>query len=68
MSFESVGEEEPPLTLCVEGQPLTEVFVAINGTLDIRVKGVIAATIPPFQLIGEAALLENLQVASLKIC
>ena len=49
------------VTLCTEGEPLKELFVAVNGTVDVMMNGVVAARIPPYQVIGEASLLENLQ-------
>ena len=49
-------------TLCVEGEPLEYLYVSLEGEpLDVVVDGVVATTIPPFQVIGEASLLENLQ-------
>ena len=59
-SFERAGEGEM-VTLCTEGEPLKELFVAVNGTVDVMMNGVVAARIPPYQVIGEASLLENLQ-------
>ena len=59
-SFERAGEGET-VTLCTEGEPLKELFVAVNGTVDVMMNGVVAARIPPYQVIGEASLLENLQ-------
>ena len=56
------GEDEPPCIgtlLCEEGVPLTELFVPLEP-VEVRVKGVVTATLPPFRLVGEAALLENL--------
>ena len=38
-----------------------DLFVAINSTCEVRVGGAVASYLPPFQLIGEASLLENLQ-------
>ena len=55
------GEDEPPCIgtlLCEEGVPLTELFVPLEP-VEVRVKGVVTATLPPFRLVGEAALLEN---------
>jgi len=60
-TFESVPIDDDPTTLCVQGEELTELFVPINGTVDVIVSGVIATSIPPYQLIGEANLLEYLQ-------
>ena len=61
-TFESVPIDGEPTTLCVQGEELTELFVPINGTVDVFVSGVIATSIPPYQLIGEANLLEFLQI------
>lgn len=47
--------------LMKQGEPLRDLFVAINGNLEVVVGGVVTTTIPPFQLVGEASLLENLQ-------
>jgi len=62
--FEAVPLDDlsgPGVTLCTEGEPLKDLFVSVNGTLDVFVGGVVATTIPPYQVIGESALLENLQ-------
>lgn len=48
-----------PLT--VQGETLTDVFVLIEGTLEVRVGGTLSTILPPYQLVGEASLLENLQ-------
>lgn len=48
-------------TLCTQGEPLTEVFVLIEGSLEVRVSGTLSTVLPPYQLVGEASLLENLQ-------
>jgi hypothetical protein len=61
-TFEYVPIDGDPITLCVQGEELTELFVPINGTVDVLVSGVIATSIPPYQLIGEANLLEYLQI------
>ena len=45
----------------MQGEPLTDVFVLIEGTLEVRVSGTLSTILPPFQLVGEASLLENLQ-------
>ena len=56
-----VVDESPCIgtLLCEEGVPLTELFVPLEP-VEVRVKGVVTATLPPFRLVGEAALLENL--------
>lgn len=48
-------------TLCVQGEPLDSLFVPLNGTVEVRVAGRVATTLPAYQLVGEASLLENLQ-------
>merc|ERR1712060_1010805 len=48
-------------TLCIEGEELYDLFVVINGSVDAIVGGTVTAQIPPYQIIGEASLLENLQ-------
>jgi CRP-like cAMP-binding protein len=53
------ANESRPLT--VQGEPLTDVFVLLEGTLEVRVSGTLATRLPPYQLVGEASLLENLQ-------
>ena len=45
----------------MQGEPLTDVFVLIEGTLEVRVSGTLSTLLPPYQLVGEASLLENLQ-------
>jgi len=55
----NTGNESIPLT--VQGEPLTDVFVLLEGTLEVRVSGTLATRLPPYQLVGEASLLENLQ-------
>jgi CRP-like cAMP-binding protein len=49
-------------TLCVQGEPVTDVFVPISGAFSIvtRERGVVAP-IGLFSLVGEVSLLENLQ-------
>jgi len=45
----------------VQGEPLTDLFVLLEGSLEVRVGNTVATRLPPFQLVGEASLLENLQ-------
>ena len=52
---------EDATALTVQGEPLYDLYVPINGTIEVRVGGAVATTLPPYQLVGEAALLENLQ-------
>ena len=49
--------------LTVEGEPVKSLFVSIAGDFDVVSGGTRVASIPPFQVIGEVALLENLQSA-----
>jgi len=56
--FKTADTEE---VLCVQDEPLYDIFVAINGTLDVIVGEQVVATIPPLQIIGEVSLMENLQ-------
>ena len=60
-SFETSPRGGDGTTLCVEGSPLRELFVVSEGGADVVVGGTVTTTIPPFQVIGEASLLENLQ-------
>ena len=51
--FEAVPLDDlsgPGVTLCTEGEPLKDLFVSVNGTLDVFVGGVVATTIPPYQV------------------
>ncbi|KAL3927255.1 MAG: hypothetical protein SGPRY_002913 [Prymnesium sp.] len=48
-------------TLCVRGEPLDSLFVGLNGSIEIRIGGRVSTTLQPYQLIGEASLLEHLQ-------
>eukprot|EP00747_Dinoflagellata_sp_TGD_P181194 gnl/TRDRNA2_/TRDRNA2_34837_c0_seq1.p1 gnl/TRDRNA2_/TRDRNA2_34837_c0~~gnl/TRDRNA2_/TRDRNA2_34837_c0_seq1.p1 ORF type:complete len:398 (+),score=23.91 gnl/TRDRNA2_/TRDRNA2_34837_c0_seq1:136-1194(+) len=48
-------------TFCVEGEELYDLFVVVDGSVDAIVGGTVTAQIPPYQIIGEASLLENLQ-------
>jgi len=56
----SVSETEADV-LTVQGEPIYDLFVPLNGTVEVRVGGTVTTTLPPYQLIGEASLLENLQ-------
>jgi len=47
--------------LTVQGEPVMDLFVPLNGTVEVRVGGAVASMLPPYQLVGEASLLENLQ-------
>ena len=64
-TFETVpgGDGGGGVTLCEEGAPLRDLFVVSQGSADVVVGGTVTTTIPPFQVIGEASLLENLQSA-----
>jgi len=55
----SLDETGEGTLLCTEGVGLTELFVPL-GPVEVRVGGVVTATLPPFRLVGEAALLESL--------
>jgi len=55
-----VEEEDGAQTVFTEGTALTELFVSLDGNMDVIKGGVPVATLEPFQLIGEVALLENL--------
>ena len=59
-TFVTVSEKEAEV-LTVQGEQVLDLFVAINSTCEVRVGGAVASYLPPFQLIGEASLLENLQ-------
>lgn len=45
----------------VEGQPLEDLYISVAGQMGVVKGGVPVASIAPFQVIGEVALLENLQ-------
>jgi len=49
--------------LTVQGEPILDLFVPLNGSVEVRVGGTVTTTLPPYQLVGEASLLENLQSA-----
>lgn len=49
------------VALTVQDQPVLDLYVPLNGTIEVRVGGAVASTLPPYQLVGEASLLENLQ-------
>lgn len=49
--------------LTTQGEPVLDLCVPLNGTVEVRVGGAVASTLPPYQLVGEASLLENLQSA-----
>jgi len=59
-TFVRVSDAEADV-LTVQGEPIYDLFVPLNGTLEVRVGGAVASTLPSFQLVGEASLLENLQ-------
>ena len=59
-TFVRVDDAEADV-LTVQGEPILDLFVPLNGTIEVRVGGAVAATLPPYQLVGEASLLENLQ-------
>ena len=52
---------EEAVALTVQGEPVLDLFVPLNGTVEVRVGGAVASTLPPYQLVGESSLLENLQ-------
>ena len=45
---------EDATALTVQGEPLYDLYVPINGTIEVRVGGAVATTLPPYQLVGEA--------------
>ena len=59
-SFERCSDDEPNV-LTVQEEPIYDLFVPLAGTIEVRVGGSVATTLPPYQLVGEASLLENLQ-------
>lgn len=61
-SFMRAGEACDTLT--VQGEPVYNLYVPLSGPVEVRVAGVVATTLPPYQLVGEASLLENLQSAN----
>jgi len=60
-TFESAAGDADVLT--TQGEAIYDLYVPLNGTVEVRVGGSVAATLPPYKLIGEASLLENLQSA-----
>ena len=46
-----------------QGQRLDSLYVPLSGTFEVRVEGVLATTIAPYTLIGEACLLDALAIA-----
>lgn len=58
-SFERSGMSSE--TLCIQGEPIYDLFVPLSEGVQVRVDGTLATTLPPYQLVGEASLLENLQ-------
>jgi CRP-like cAMP-binding protein len=56
-------EPDERVALTIEGEPVRRLFVSIDGDFDVVSGGARVASIPPFQIIGEVALLENLQSA-----
>jgi CRP-like cAMP-binding protein len=44
----------------VEGEPLRDLYVSLEGSVDVIKAGVPVTTLEPFQVIGEAALLESI--------
>ena len=59
-TFERASEDEADV-LTVQGEPIFDLFVPLNGTIEVRVGGMVTTTLPAYQLVGEASLLENLQ-------
>ena len=53
--------DDKPDVLTVQGEPILDLFVPLNGTVEVRVGGAVASTLNPYDLVGEASLLENLQ-------
>eukprot|EP00633_Aureoumbra_lagunensis_P000390 CAMPEP_0197297894 /NCGR_PEP_ID=MMETSP0890-20130614/42255_1 /TAXON_ID=44058 ORGANISM="Aureoumbra lagunensis, Strain CCMP1510" /NCGR_SAMPLE_ID=MMETSP0890 /ASSEMBLY_ACC=CAM_ASM_000533 /LENGTH=392 /DNA_ID=CAMNT_0042775289 /DNA_START=146 /DNA_END=1321 /DNA_ORIENTATION=- len=47
--------------LTIQGEPVDALYVSITGSFDVSSNGLTIASIGPFQIIGEAATLENLQ-------
>jgi len=54
-------EADEDCVVFVEGEPLEDLYISIAGKMDVVKGGVPVASIAPFQVIGEVALLENLQ-------
>lgn len=57
----TVVRADEAVALTVQDQPVLDLFVPLNGTIEVRVGGAVASTLPPYTLVGEASLLENLQ-------
>jgi len=55
-----VGEEAGAQVVFTEGAALTDLYVSLDGNMDVVKGGVPVATLEPYQLIGEVALLENI--------
>uniref|UniRef100_A0A7S3JZQ0 Cyclic nucleotide-binding domain-containing protein n=1 Tax=Aureoumbra lagunensis TaxID=44058 RepID=A0A7S3JZQ0_9STRA len=47
--------------LTVQGEEVEHLFCTVNGWFEVITNGQRVASIPPFQIIGEVAMLENLQ-------
>uniref|UniRef100_A0A7S2FQG0 Cyclic nucleotide-binding domain-containing protein n=1 Tax=Haptolina brevifila TaxID=156173 RepID=A0A7S2FQG0_9EUKA len=62
-TFVRVSDVEADV-LTVQGEPIFDLYVPLNGTVEVRVGGTVTTTLPPYQLVGEASLLENLQSPS----
>lgn len=59
--WHAVSEESEPQVVCVEGTPLTQLHVSLEGSMGVIKGGVPVASLAPYQLMGEVALLENLR-------
>ena len=56
-----VNASEASDVLTVQGEPIYDLVVPLSGEVEVRVDGAVATTMRPYQLVGEASLLENLQ-------
>lgn len=61
LKFSTIVRADEAVALTVQGEEVRDLYVPLNGTIEVRVGGAVASTLPPFQLVGEASLLENLQ-------
>ena len=55
-------EPDERVALTIEGEPVRRLFVSIDGDFDVVSGGARVASIPPFQIIGEVALLSLIHI------
>lgn len=55
-------EQDQTEVVFLEGEPLRDFYVAVSGSMELVKSGVPVTMLQPYQIIGEAALLENLDI------